>query len=837
MLFRAFLLALLVAGAAGAAPGSAARRAVAPPATPAATSAAARPATSAAAVSVSPAAVRLSAAAPERQLLVTATAPGGPRDLTGVARYQSDNPRVATVSPGGRVRWVAPGAAVILVRAAGQARRVAVRAEAAARPPTFVGDVAPLLSKAGCYAAACHAKQGGQGGFQLSVLGFDLEADWAAVRTQGDGRRLNRLDPARSLLLLKPTLALPHAGGRRLDPASREWRLLAEWIAAGAPFAAPGEPMLERVEVEPAERVLGPGARQQLRVTAHYRGGPPRDVTGLADYLSNETSIAEVEGEGRVRALEYAGEAAVMVRYQGQVAVARFTVPRKAPVAPAAYAGLPRFNLVDEPVYRKLSQLNLLPSPLADDATFLRRASLDLIGTLPTAEEARAFLAECAAEGAQPARKARERLVDRLLQRPEYADYWAMRWVNLLLVDRDPLFPKGAFAYDHWVRESFRRNQPYDEFARDLITAAGETYRDGPANFYRALATPVEQGKAISQLFLGVRLDCAQCHHHPNERWSQDDFYGMAAFFARVRRKGASEFEQVVFHAADGEVRHPKTDAVMPPRPPGGAPVEVPEGEDRREALARWITAPDNPFFARAAVNRVWALLMGRGLVEPADDFRASNPAVNEPLLDALAADFRAGAYDLKRLLRTITLSAAYQRSSAPTPNNARDTRNYSHALVKRLPAEVLLDAIGQVTGVPETYTGHPEGTRAIQMWDNKLPVEFLDIFGRPARLSVCECDRPADGSVTQVLHLMNSPAVQNRLTDGKGLVARLDAGGRPPEEVIRELYLTAYSRYPTEAESRVAAGAFTRPGASRRAAIEDLLWVLLNSPEFVFNH
>jgi hypothetical protein len=412
-----------------------------------------------------------------------------------------------------------------------------------------------------------------------------------------------------------------------------------------------------------------------------------------------------------------------------------------------------------------------------------------------------------------------------------------MRWVNLLLVDRDPLFPKGAYAYDRWVRDAFRDNMPFDQFARDIVTGSGETYRDGPANFYRALATPIEQSKAISQLFLGVRIDCAQCHHHPNERWGQDDFYSMAAFFARVRRKGASEFEQVVYAGPDGEVKHPKTDAVMPPRPLGGAVPEIPDDEDRREHLARWMTSPENPYFARTIVNRAWALLMGRGIVEPVDDMRVTNPATNEPLLDALAKDFVAHGYDQKHLLRTIAASAAYQRSSKATKNNAKDTHNYSRFYVKRLIGEVLLDAVGQVTGVPEKFNGHPATTRAIQMWDNKLPVEFLDVFGKPSRLSVCECDRPADGSVTQVLHLMNSTAIQSRLTKDDGTTARLEKSMLTPEAIVEELYLTVYNRQPKPDEAKAARAAFDRAGATRRAAIEDLLWVLLNSPEFIFNH
>jgi hypothetical protein len=378
---------------------------------------------------------------------------------------------------------------------------------------------------------------------------------------------------------------------------------------------------------------------------------------------------------------------------------------------------------------------------------------------------------------------------------------------------------------------------PFDRFARDVVTGAGETYRDGPANFYRALATPIEQAKAISQLFLGVRIDCAQCHHHPNERWGQDDFYSMAAYFARVRRKGSAEFEQVVYVGADGEVKHPKTEQVMPPRPLGGAAPEIPEDEDRREHLARWMTAPENPYFARTIVNRMWAQLMGRGIVEPVDDMRVTNPATNEPLLDELAKDFVTHGYDLKRLLRTITASAAYQRSSKATKNNAKDTHNYSRYYVKRLIGEVLLDAVGQVTGVPEKFTGHPATTRAIQMWDNKLPVEFLEVFGKPSRLGVCECDRPADGSVTQVLHLMNSTAIQNRLTKDDGTVTRLEKSMLPPEGIIEELYLTVYNRRPLPDEAKAAKAAFDRAGASRRAAIEDLLWVLLNSPEFIFNH
>ncbi|HEU4751542.1 MAG TPA: DUF1549 and DUF1553 domain-containing protein, partial [Armatimonadota bacterium] len=527
----------------------------------------------------------------------------------------------------------------------------------------------------------------------------------------------------------------------------------------------------------------------------------------------------------------------------GQVAVSRVTVPQSKAVSPGAYAALPRFNYIDDLIYRKLAQLNVLPSPLCDDATFLRRASLDLIGTLPTAAETRAFLAECAAESGSaasgPALKSRARLVERLLERTEYADYWGMRWSNLLLVNPDLLLPRGAYAFDRWLRESFRANMPFDEFAREIVTASGETYREGPPNFFRALAKPADAGRSVSQLFLGVRLDCAQCHHHPFERWGQDDFYSLAAFFARVKSKSSypEGYHSVVYPGADGEVEHPRTGKVMPPRPLGGEPLPIADGEDRRQALARWMTAPENPYFARTIVNRMWGLLMGRGIVEPVDDFRSTNPASNEPLLDALAKDFVAHKYDLKHLLRTITASAAYQRAGEATPANERDTRNYSRYYRKRLPAEVLLDAVGQVTGVPQSFRGHPDGTRAIQMWDSRLDVEFLEVFGRPVRQSVCECERTTDGSVPQMLHMMNSSAMQDRLSSKDGTVAALERSGKTEDEVITELYLTALNRFPSAAELAAARGAFTREKVTRRQAIEDVLWALLNSAEFLLNH
>lgn len=795
-------------------------------------------------VTVSPARVLLEGPEAQQTLLVTGvTASGKQVDLTGAAVVRSLAPKVARMLPGAVVGMAGNGSGLVEVRAGGKAVRVPVTArnQGVRRPLNFANDVLPVLQKAGCSGSACHAKQGGKGGFQLSVLAFDPDADFYAVARQADGRRVNRIEPAKSLLLLKATSAVPHGGGQRFKTDSPEYRLLARWIAEGAPQGAPEDASLARIEVEPRERMLAPKTRQRLQVTAVYSDGSRRDVTRLAQLKSNEEGVAETPEGTEIRTTDTSGEAAITVRYMSQVAVARVTVPLAEKVAPSAYAALPRHNFIDEHVYRKLSQLRLLPSELCDDATFLRRASLDLIGTLPTPEEARKFLTECQAEsgGKGPALKARAKLVDRLLARPEYADYWAMRWSNLLLINPDLLLPRGAYAFDRWLRDSFRANQPFDQFAREIVTATGETYREGPPNFYRALRKPDEAGKSVSQLFLGIRMDCAQCHHHPFERWGQDDFYGMAAYFARVRDKGSypEGYHSSIYVAPDGEVKHPKTDQVMAPRPPGADAPPIAEGEDRREVLARWMTAPDNPYFARAIVNRMWGLLLSRGIVEPVDDFRMTNPASNEPLLDALAGVFVKSGFDLKHLLKTITLSATYQRSSAATKNNARDTRNYSRYYTKRMPGEVLLDGISQVTGLPYQFRGHPEGTRAIQMWDSRLDVEFLDIFGRPTRQSVCECERPTDGSVTQALHLMNSTGMQERLASDKGWVAALDKSGKPEDEVIQELYLAAFSRLPRPEELAAAKTAFTREKVTRKQAIEDVLWALMNSAEFILNH
>lgn len=783
-----------------------------------------------AALTSSPPAIRLLTYSPPAQIRLLLNGV----DVTAQARFRISG-LAGELHGNGGVRPISPGKAVLQAVVGQRRLDVPVTVEAAAVPPGFLEDIQPLLAARGCSGGACHARQGGQGGFQLSVLSFDPEADYAALLRGSGGRRVNRTDPARSLLLLKATSAIPHGGGRRIEPGDAAYRLFSAWLASGAPYRSGRGMNLQKISVEPARSRLRAGQKIQLRVTAHYEGGFQRDVTSVSRFLSNEESIAGVTPGGLVEPTPAAGEAAVMAQYQGQVAVSSILRPGSG--ANTRLDSEPRLNRLDELIYRRLGELNIPPSPLASDSVFLRRVYLDLIGALPEPEEAKLFLAESNAArsklGLKGVGAVRAALIDRLLERPEYADYWASRWSNLLLVDRDPLFPKGAFAYDRWIRTIFRNNVPYDQFARSLIMGAGETYRDGPANFYRAVATPPEQARSISQLFLGTRLDCAQCHHHPSERWSQDDFYGFAAFFARVRRKGGREFEQVVFDASSGEVVHPKTGAASKPRFLGASELQS-EPASRRAELAAWVTSPGNPYFARALVNRYWGLLMGTGIVEPVDDFRVTNPPSNEPLLNELASSFTRSGYNLKQLLKLITTSAAYQRSSEAVPGNAADRRAYSRFYRRRLIAEVLLDAVVQVTGAREKFTGHPAGTRAVQIWDNKLRVDFLELFGRPARLSVCECDRPEGGSVTQLLHLMNSPEMQRRIADPSGPAARLATGAPSAGALVDGLYLRALSRLPTPSE-RNAALAALRPDFRRGS--EDILWALLNSAEFLYNH
>jgi hypothetical protein len=782
-----------------------------------------------AAPTVTPATVKLDSPEATQQLLVTAMGTNGqPVDQTRSVTYESANPAIAVVDATGLVAPLAEGKTEIVIKAGTDVLRVPVEVTGLLkpRPISFANDIIPILTKATCNAGGCHGKAEGQNGFKLSVFGFDPESDHAAITKEARGRRVFPASPEASLLLMKGTGRVPHGGGKKLDEASLRYRRLVRWLAEGASQGPSDTPAIVSLEVEPAQRTLALKGTQQIRVTAVDAAGNRRCVTAEAEYDSNAAVIASVDKRGWVMAGERPGEAAILVRYLGHVAVCRITLPRPGVTFPRP----PEANFVDHYVWDKLTRLGIPPSELADDAEFLRRVYLDTIGTLPTAAEARAFFAST-----EPNKRAK--LIDQLLERPEYADYWSMKWADLLRVDRDAVTPKAAVAITRWLRHEFAENRPFDQFARDILTARGNTAKEGPAALYAAIVTPEELSRSIAQLFCGVRIACAQCHHHPSARWGQDDYFALAGFFSSVTRKPLPGGNTAITDSPGSDLKNPRTGLVIPARALGAlAPANL-ATQDRRTALADWMIAPENPFFAPAIANRLWAHYFGRGLVEPLDDFRSTNPATNEPLLAELTKHLRDVKYDLKAFTRTLLNSRAYQLTSRTLPGNADDDQNFSHAVAKSLSAEVLLDAISQTTGVPEKFNGWPEGVRAIQLWDNRIPSYFFRIFGRPLRASVCECERSNEPSITQALHLMNSPEIAEKIHAKTGTARKLADTKKSPAEVIEELYLAVLARFPTDREKTTMLKVFADAGTDRRAATEDVLWALLNTKEFLFNH
>ena len=798
-------------------------------------------------LTISPASATLRGKASRQRVIVTAAMDGKAVDRTRAARFESLTPKIIAVNADGIVTPIADGAGVIVAWVEGGEVRATFQVLDGARelPVTFEKDVQPILTRFGCNAGPCHGKARGQNGFQLSLLGFDADFDHAALTQEARGRRVFPAAPASSLLLLKPTGEMPHGGGRRLIKGDPSYEVLRRWIVSGMPRTGLEEPTLEKITIEPGERLLlpavpgkkpdGTGTEQQLVITAHYSNKTTVDVTQLTMFQSNESVIASVDADGRVKAGPLPGEAAIMARYQEKFAVCNIVIPLPKAVPAEVYAKLPRQNFIDGHVYDKLRQLGIIPSEPCGDATFHRRAYLDVIGRLPTPEETRAFLADQATDK-------RAKLVDRLLDRPEYADHWANKWADLMRPNPYHVGIKAVFTFDAFLRESFRKNKPYDQFAKEILTAQGSTWRNGAVVMFRDRREPGELTTMVSQLFLGIRLECAKCHHHPFEVWGQDDFYSFAAYFGRIGRKGQgisapiSGGEEVIFNAPAGQVKHPTSGKIMAPRPlfmlpSPAAPHD--ESDDPRQVLADWIVSEHNPYFAKVAVNRIWADLMGRGLVDPVDDLRATNPPSNGPLLDALADHFRKVGYDQKKLLRTILTSHVYGLSSIPNKQNVGDLRNYSRHYRQRLRGEVLLDAMTDITGVPEVFTAAPPRTRAIELWTVRTQSVFLDSFGRPDPNQDPPCERTSDTSVVQALHLMNSPKLHAKVTNDEGRAAILAASKKSPTALVDELYLLVYCRYPNDEERRNALRRFE--GATRRQATEDLLWALLNTPEFVF--
>lgn len=716
----------------------------------------------------------------------------------------------------------------------GEAALAAGREPSEEEAVSFDLDVQPILTARGCNQGACHGKQRGQNGFQLSLWGFDSDFDYQQIVHAGRGRRTFAAAPKRSLLLMKASGEVAHGGGLRIDPEGDDYQIIRRWIAEGRSRQVADEPTLEGVEIDPSKRFMKAGEEQPLKMTAFYSDGSRRDVTSHTTYQSSESAVVAVSDTGVIKAGSLPGEATIMARYMNEIATCHVAIPLPEAVPKEVFDQLPRKNFVDDLVWEKLRSLGITPSEPCDDAIYLRRVHLDVIGRLPTPDEVREFLSD-----SDPAKRAK--VVERLLERPEYADHWAVKWADLLRPNPYRVGIKAVFNYDDWIRNSFRKNKSYDEFVRELITAEGSSWDVGSTVLYRDRRSPDEITTLVSQLFLGVRLECAKCHHHPFEKWSQDDFYSFAAYFSRIGRKGTglsppiSGGEELVFVAEAGEVKHPLTQEVLPPRPLFGAAAEIEEGDDPREALAEWVASPENPYFAKVIVNRVWADLLGRGIVEPVDDLRATNPPTNGPLLEALAESFTESGYDLKQLIRTITGSHVYGLSSLPTPKNVADRQNYSRHYRTRLRAEVIADAVDDVTGVRDGYSAMPAASRANQLWTTRVDSTFLDTFGRPNPNQDPPCERNPEATVTQTLHLMNSPQLHRKVTSDSGHAALLAASDLSPEEIVQEIYLLAYSRLPDDEEQRFGESLFEEEESSRRQASEDLMWALINTPEFAF--
>jgi hypothetical protein len=788
---------------------------------------------------VDPAEVVIRGSDGSAQLVVNGHDPDGrPVDRTHEPStlYQSLDPRVARVEPGGVVRPSGDGETSIIIRADEHSTtiRVTVDDMADRRPVAFAGEVVPILTKKGCNAGACHGKATGQNGFRLSLIGSDPALDYESLVREDRGRRVFPAAPGASLVLLKPTARVPHGGGKKIEAGSPECRTISRWIAQGCPFDAEGGPGLAGLDISPSRRKVGRHGRQQLRVVARFADGSEADVTRLAQFQTNASELAVVDDRGLVEAGDGVGEAAIMARFGGRVAVARVVVPNGA--RGPSWEPPPSDNLIDPLLFGKLRELGIPPSPSCTDAEFARRSALDLCGILPVPDDVVALEND-------PDPDKRIKWVDRLLDRPEYADLFAMTWSAILRNKRSlgDLSKPGTFAFHAWIRQSIAENKPYDRFVAEILTAQGDAAINPPVAWYRQARTAEEQADDAAQLFLGLRIQCARCHHHPSDSWGQADYHGFAAFFARVGRKtGDDPVSPLVYVLPEGRATDPMTGLSYAPRVLGGPEMaDLGPRDDPRRHLAAWLGSPDNPYFARAVVNRYWKHFFGRGLVDPEDDLRASNPPSIPEVLDALSDDFVAHGYDLKHLARTIATSRAYDRSSLPVGANARDRRNFARSYPRRLPAEVLLDAIGRVTGLPEAFDGVPPETRAVQLPDDGFSSHFLDVFGRPRRESVCECERSDEPSLSQGLLLLNSEAIQRRLADDRGRAARWASDPRPDDAKIVEMYRLALARRPTADERAVCLAHLARRRSEEKAreGFEDLLWTLINIKEFLFNH
>lgn len=791
-----------------------------------------------------PAKVALKGSDDASQLIITAAlTTGRVQDLSGDVGYSVADEKIARITKGGRIVPVGNGTTSVTAKFLDKAVTVPVAVSNVGDnlPINFGNQVVPVFTKLTCNSGGCHGKASGQNGFKLSLLGFDPDLDYKSLVYEARGRRLFPAAPERSLLLMKATGVTAHGGGKKMDPGSDEYRIVRRWIAAGMPFGSDKDPTVAKITIYPEHTIMTRQNRQQFAVYAHYSDGTVEDVTRRAQYDSNDQEIATVDASGLVRTLGMSGEAAIMARYQGHVAVFRATVPLGLPTPKYDF---PIQTVVDQFTLKKWQELGLVPSELCTDEQFIRRVSLDITGTMPTPEQVLSFVAD-----KNP--KKRDALVDRLLETPEYQFYFANKWADILRVKRrgQPDRAEGTFAFHNWIREAIAADMPYSKFAGAILAASGSEERNPPTVWYKELTNPEQFVDDTAQVFLGLRIACANCHHHPYEKWSQDDYWGLAAFFGKVDRKAVpvpggqnQQSQKVIVYtkANKGNVINKRTSKPATVKPLDGDPMDFAADEDPRHKLVDWMTNPKNPFFAKAVANRYWAHFFGRGIIDPLDDMRVTNPPSNPELLDALAKVVTDGNYSLKNLIKTICKSRTYQLSSMPNDFNKSDKQTYARYYPKRLGAEVLLDAVNQVTGSPTQFGGLPQDKyaphRAIMLPDESFTSYFLDVFGRPQRISACECERVSEANLAQALHLLNSDEVQGKLTRGGARADMLVQDKRPDAEKVTELFLWAFARKPSAEDMKVALDHIAKNEKSKKIAYENIIWALINTKEFIFN-
>lgn len=794
-------------------------------------------------LAVFPERITLDGSDDSRQLIITELVAGKPLDATGSAKVSIANKALARVLPGGRVIPLANGKTELLLEQSGQTVKVPVEITHVGDnlPINFPNQIVPIFTKLGCNAGGCHGKSSGQNGFRLSLLGFEPDLDFQTLVKEGRGRRLFPAYPDESLLLKKGAGIMPHGGGKKMEKESDEYKTIRRWIAAGMPWGDEKDPKVTRIAVYPEQRVVGRSGRQQLAVLAHYSNGTIEDVTRRAQYESNETDIATVETGGLVNVGKTSGEAGIMIRYQGMVTVFRATVPLGLKIPEYQF---PANNFIDTQVHKKYQLLGLMPSDLSSDAVFIRRVFVDVTGTLPTPEEVSQFVSD-------QAKDKRTKLIDQLLERPEYAYTFANKWADILKVKRngDPKRAPGTQAFHAWLMQSIADDLPYDQFIRSVISATGDETTHPPVVWYkeeRDLSSLVDD---TAQVFLGQRLACANCHHHPFEKWSQDDYWGMASFYGRVARKnipipGApnNRGDQLLrlWVKRDGNATNKRTGQPAAIKALDAPTLQIDNGDDPRNKLVDWMIDQKNPFVAKAIVNRYWAHFFGRGIVDPLDDMRVTNPPSNPELLQALADDFVKNGMSLKHLVRSIVSSRVYQLSSVPNEFNKTDKQNFTRFYPRRLGAEVLLDALSQVTDCPTTFAGLPTDQhgphRAMMLPDENHGSYFLEVFGKPARTSSCECERTNDANLAQALHLLNSDEVQQKLSKAGARADKLTLDKTKDDATkVKELFLWCYGRQPTEEQLTVSLAHLKKMGANRKQAFENLLWALVNTKEFLF--